>query len=330
MLDPADWRLARLETDAPALLVVVDTEEEFDWSRPLARENVGVTAIRAQARAHRVFERFGLKPTYVIDYAVASQEDGWRPLAELHADGLCAIGAHLHPWVNPPFDEPVSNHNSYPGNLPRALEREKLARLGDEIALRFGARPTIYKAGRYGVGAATAAILDELGYAVDASVVPEQNFTEDEGPDFSVCGAQPYWFGTGRRLLELPVTQGYVGWAAGLGNALYQLAASPQGRRLKLTNCLAHLGAMERIRLSPEGTNFDEMRQLTLALHARGLNVFSFTYHSPSLAPGHTPYTPNEAALQRFVETCARYFEWFMGEFAGRPSTPGEVLSRAR
>ena len=266
----------------------------------------------------------------MIDYAVASQEDGWRPLAELHADGLCTIGAHLHPWVNPPFDEPVTNYNSYPGNLPRELEREKLTRLTDEIARRFGVRPTIYKAGRYGVGRATAALLDELGYTVDASVVPEHDFTEDEGPDFSACGAQPYWFGNGRRILELPVTQGYVGWAAELGNALYQSAASPLGRRLKLPNCLARLGAMERVRLSPEGMTFDEMQRLTLALRARGLNVFSFTYHSPSLAPGQTPYTPDEGAVQRFLDSCARYFDWFMGEFAGRPSTPGEVLSLAR
>jgi hypothetical protein len=29
----------------PKLFVIVDTEEEFDWSAPFARENVSVTAI---------------------------------------------------------------------------------------------------------------------------------------------------------------------------------------------------------------------------------------------------------------------------------------------
>jgi hypothetical protein len=330
MLDPAEWSVAHIEAQTPLLLVIVDTEEEFDWARPLARENVGVSTVRAQARAHRLFDTVGLKPTYVIDYAVASQEDGWRPLKELNDDGRCAIGAHLHPWVNPPHAETVNNYNSYPGNLPRALEREKLVRLTNEIECRFGARPTIYKAGRYGVGPATAGIIEELGYTVDASVVPEADLSDEEGPDFSLCRAQPYWFGKRRRLLELPLTQGYVGWLARAGGALYTQATTGLGRELRFAGMLARTRALERIRLSPEGMSFDEMRRLTLAMHKRGLGVFSFTYHSPSLAAGHTPYTPDEAALTRFLDRCARYFEWFMGELGGRPSTPAEVLTLAR
>ena len=47
------------------------------------------------------------------------------------------IGAHLHPWVNPPFVESVSNYNSYPGNLPGALERAKLHKLTSRIEQSF-------------------------------------------------------------------------------------------------------------------------------------------------------------------------------------------------
>jgi len=328
MLNASEWSMARIETTAPLLVVVVDTEEEFDWSRPLARENVGVSAMRAQAKAHRIFERYAVRPTYVIDYPVVSQENGWRPLAELHADGKCTVGAHLHPWVNPPFDEAVSNFNSYPGNLPPALEREKLRRLTDAIAARFG-RPTVYKAGRYGVGPATAAILDELGYEIDASVVPESDFSPEEGPNFTGYPVQPYWFGGGRRMLELPVTQAYVGWLAEARNALRRPWQSSLGRGLRLPGIMARTRAFERIRLSPEGMTFDEMRRLTLALHAEGLRIFSFTYHSPSLAVGNTPYTPDEASLGRFLERFRHYFDWFMGELGGRASNPAEALALA-
>jgi len=31
---------------APQLFIIVDTEEEFDWSAPFSRDNVGVTAIQ--------------------------------------------------------------------------------------------------------------------------------------------------------------------------------------------------------------------------------------------------------------------------------------------
>ena len=329
MLNASEWSMARIETTAPLLVVVIDTEEEFDWSRPLARENVGVSAIRAQIKAHRIFERYAIRPTYVIDYPVASQEDGWRPLAELHADGNCTVGAHLHPWVSPPYDELVSNFNSYPGNLPPALEREKLRRLTETIAARFG-RPTVYKAGRYGVGAATAAILDQHGYEIDASVVPESDFSPEEGPNFTAWPVAPYWFGGGRRLLELPVTQAYVGWLSGARNVLRRPRQSGLGRALRLPGVLARTRAFERIRLSPEGMTFDELQRLTRALHAEGLRIFSFTYHSPSLAAGNTPYTPDEPALDRFLDRFRRYFDWFMGDLGGRAADPGEILTFAR
>ena len=32
------------------LMVLIDTEEEFDWSRPVARENTGVRSIKAHQR----------------------------------------------------------------------------------------------------------------------------------------------------------------------------------------------------------------------------------------------------------------------------------------
>ena len=56
----------------PELIVVVDTEEEFDWTAPFARENVATGSIPAQARAHDIYDRFGVVPTYVIDYPVAT------------------------------------------------------------------------------------------------------------------------------------------------------------------------------------------------------------------------------------------------------------------
>jgi hypothetical protein len=38
----------------PRLFIIVDTEEEFDWSAPFARENVSVTAIQEVGRLQKV------------------------------------------------------------------------------------------------------------------------------------------------------------------------------------------------------------------------------------------------------------------------------------
>ncbi|CAN0458903.1 unnamed protein product, partial [Discosporangium mesarthrocarpum] len=105
MLDPSDWKTPTPEIDQPLLLVVVDTEEEFDWGRPVSRDQTSTKAIASQHRAQEILQKYGIKPTYVIDYPVASQASGYGPLKELYDDGLCQIGAHLHPWVCPPFDE---------------------------------------------------------------------------------------------------------------------------------------------------------------------------------------------------------------------------------
>ena len=87
-----------------------------------------------------------------------------------------------------------------PGNLPRALETEKLERLTEQIAESFGTRPLTYLAGRYGFGANTAAILEELGYEVDISPAVPINFSDDGGPDYSGYSSHPYWFGSERTL----------------------------------------------------------------------------------------------------------------------------------
>ncbi|MHC4956501.1 MAG: WalW protein, partial [Planctomycetota bacterium] len=91
----------------PILLVVSDTEEEFDWGKPHDREATSVTAMAAIGRAQAVFDEYGVRPCYVIDYPVVSQAEGYEPLVAIHRDGRCEIGAHLHPWVSPPHDEEV-------------------------------------------------------------------------------------------------------------------------------------------------------------------------------------------------------------------------------
>jgi hypothetical protein len=297
MLNPDTWKPTSLSDGVPTLMVLIDTEENFDWSKPLARENTDVTAMRSQVKAHRIFEKFGIKPVYVADYPVVSQNDGAEPLRELLKDGSCVIGAHLHPWVNPPFDEVVCNINSYPGNLPTALEREKLRCLTETICEQFGERPIVYKAGRYGVGFNTTSILEELGYEFDTSVLARTDLSHEDGPDFAHCGGDPYWFGTNGRLLEIPMTAGFVGAFRGAGPQLRPYLNSSPGQALHLSGIFARLGLLERIVLTPEGITWQEHQRLTRSLYRAGQRIFSFTYHSPSLAVGHTPYVQSEGDL---------------------------------
>jgi hypothetical protein len=306
--------------ERPVLLVIIDTEEEFDWNGPFDRASTGTASIAGQPLMHaRVFDKFGIVPTYVCDWPVATTPASVRVLRDLMEAGRCEIGTHLHPWVSPPHTEQVNRFNSYAGNLPRELEFEKLSMLTAAIGENFGRAPTTFKAGRYGLGPHTAESIAALGYRIDASVVPYSAFTDDGGPDFSAYDEDPYWFKAGQRsLLELPVTTGYAGWLRGMGPQLYDLAQQPWARSARLGGILARSGALERIRLSPEVASGDEMRRLTRSLRAGGCDVFSLTYHSPSMVPGHTPYVRDAAGLERFIATVHDYCAWFRDEIGGQ------------
>jgi hypothetical protein len=126
-------------------------------------------------------------------------------------------------------------------------------------------------------------------------------------------------------MLEIPMTTGFVGQLSGGGWPLYKYLTSAMGMRLHLPGIFARLGLQERITLTPEGISHSEHRRLTDAMLRRGHRVFSFTYHSPSLAPGSTPYVNSEADLFGFLDRFERYFDYFFGELGGVAATPAEI-----
>jgi len=310
---------------SPVLTVVIHTEEEFDWNKPHDRKSNSVEHMRHIDRAQTMFDEFGIVPNYVVDYPVASQAIAIDPLKAYADSGRALIGTHLHPWVSPPHIEEVNAYNSYPGNLPRELEAEKLRLLTEKISQSFGTQPVTYLAGRYGFGPNTGEILEELGYEVDISPAVPINFCMDGGPDYSAYTSHPYWFGKQRKLLGLPGTGGYVGTLRNGGTSLYKRLTHPWLRRAKLSGLVARLRLMERIRLSPEDYSEPEMRRLTDTLYRSGIRIFIFSFHSPSIQPGGTPYVQSQADLTRFLDKCRRYFSYFLETLDGTSMTPVEV-----
>lgn len=319
-------QIIRLPDSArPVLLVVVDTEEEFDWNADFDREATAITALQEIGRAQALFDRFGIRPTYAIDYPIASRAAEAAMLKEYRDQGRAEIGIQMHPWVNPPFDEIPTAANSYQGNLQPELERAKLKILIDTVRENFGIEPQIHKAGRYGFGRNTAQILSEFGIRFDLSLCPAFDFSNDGGPDYTTATADLYRFGADNSLLGIPTTAGFVGHLGPVGSKLYPLLYDGGMARARLRSVLAQFGALERMRLSPEGHTYTNNKKLTRALLAQGIRVFTFSFHSPSLKPGCTPYVQTQKDLDTLLAQTSRYFEFFLQELGGTAITPSEL-----
>jgi hypothetical protein len=289
----------------PRFLVTIDTEEEFDWGAPMRRDGHGVATIAACGHFQQFCEGFGVVPIFLVDHPVATAPETADVLGPALAAGKAEIGIHLHPWVSPPFDEYLGERNSFAGNLPPELEREKFRRLRDAIAANLGVAPRIYRAGRYGVGPNSAAILTEAGITIDTSVRALFDYSAIGGPDFRDHPLHPYWLGGEGGLAELPVTTVFTGLVRRLGRWLYPRL----GRVPHLTGAFAGARLLERIPLTPEGTTPAEAIRAIDAALADELPLLVFSFHSPSLAPGHTPYVRTGADL-------AAFYAWWREIFA--------------
>lgn len=319
---------APVADEVPRLYVTIDAEAEFDWSAPFARDMTGVKAMAFQAPAQEIFARFGICPIYLVDHAVASQAEGSGPIRKFLEERRCVVGAHLHPWTTPPFDEPLSARHSYGCNLPADLEYKKLAVLTGAVREAFGVQPLFFKAGRYGAGANTVTALAELGFDVDFTVMPGADYRLSGGPDFRPAGAAPYRYAaTG--LLAVPMTRAQMGplgdYAPALGRAL---PWTPWGRRLR--GVLARAGLLNTVTLTPEGVEADEQKALIACMLRRGHRTFVLHYHSPSLMPGNTPYVRNQKDLARFLTRLEEVARFFIHDLGGLAGSPADFLAPAR
>jgi hypothetical protein len=327
MLDPPP-RSAHARFD-PAFgqrfLVTVDTEEEFDWTQPLAREGHGLAHMPELARFQVLCEDEGVVPVYLVDWPIAKSPLAAEILRGPLAAGKAEIGVQLHPWVNPPFEEEVTPHNSFAGNLPRSLERAKFQALRDAIEANFGASPVIYRAGRYGVGPGSAEMLAESGIAIDTSVRANFDYSAGEGPDFRRHPLVPFWLDEAEALLELPLTTVYWGMLRRQGGWLYPKLS----HRPMLRSALARGGLLERIPLTPEGTTVDEaIRGIDIALDD-GLPVLVLSFHSPSLQAGHTPYVRDEEDVETLYDWWRRVFAYLELRHV-KPTSVKEILAAVR
>jgi len=321
---------------APLCCVLIDAEEDFDWLHPVRGGPYDVACMHQLSDLHGILAAYGAVPTYLLTYPVLQDAAVVAALRGRLARGQCRVGIQLHPWVTPPFSEPAEPSNSFAGNLAPLLEEQKLVELMRLFRACFGEDPAIFRAGRYGLGPQTPALLEKHGFLVDTSIAPCTSFADEAGPDFSASDYNTFWFGRGRRLLELPLCRSIAGWGGAIAaRAYHALAAADPGTgagrlglvRQQLPGLLAWTRCAERITLSPEGNDVTAAARLVQSLLDRGQNVLALSMHSSSLSVGHNPYVRSRADLHLFYDQLSAILATLADRFAVRfvpaPALPG-------
>jgi hypothetical protein len=300
------------------LLLTIDTEADNQWDHgiPLTTSNVAYWPPFMD-----LCVRHGVRPTFLVTSEILEDDAAARLLAGWCAAGRAEVGAHLHPWTTPPFDDtPGLSHNdsahAFPCDLSETLLRSKLTVLTEQIADRVGVQPTSFRAGRFGINTTCARALADLGYIVDSSVTPLVSWRGTlglpghGGPDFRSHPLTPYLIaGTGiPGLVEMPLT-------------IMRTPPSFEGRHWQ-----QHVGASRTIRLArrlshplhrlPDplwmrpfpNVRCRDLEWLWHAAHRRRLENVIMMFHSSELMPGGSPYRPTRRSVAALLVLLDEFF----------------------
>lgn len=281
----------------PHLLLTIDVEEDMPgWkiTNPITTHNA-----RALPAIQAMCEQIGVRPTYLCTYPMITQPEPAAILKQLSASGNCEISTHLHPWNTPPFgDAPGRNDDErkyayYMNSLGPDRFRAKLHELTRAITALTGNVPRTFRAGRFGIDGTTMSVLADEGYAVDSSVTPLSEHTQDGGPDFRRAPQLPY-FPSARNvctpgdlsIVEIPVS---VTLTKNMPTRL-QSAFVRIPQRTRIRGLLSHdyLNVIDFAWLYPVRFDLEIMKKAADALQRHGSPVFNVFLHSSELVPGQS------------------------------------------
>jgi hypothetical protein len=121
------------------------------------------------------------------------------------------------------------------------------------------------------------------------------DYSGDGGPDFSAIGNHAFRAGSDGAIVELPLTTVFTGALRRGGAGLHRrLGRLPRGRGIA-----ARLGLLSRVALTPEDMPLDEALEAVRVAVGEGVRLLNFSFHSPSVEPGHTPYVRDAGRSRR-------------------------------
>jgi hypothetical protein len=312
------------------LLVGIDTESDNQWNAS-ARERPTFENIYALETLHERFERFGVRPTYLVTYPVVADPRSAAVLSGLQVRGNCEIGAHHHAWETPPCTAEQAASHLYALALPAAQFEDQVASLTGLIERTLGVRPVSYRSGRFGFSASHVSPLEKAGYLVESSVAPLFYEAHKQGPDFVGAPPVPYFlaYDDARRagtsdLLEVPVSAALSRRVPAWMERWYGRAPRPYTTK----RALRKLGIARVMWLRPSYSSLPDMKALAQRLTATRAPQLNLIFHSSEAIVGGSPYNRTTAELSAFFEKLDSFLQFVVEDLGAVPATFSEFRSR--
>ncbi len=295
-----------VNTEKPDVIFVlsIDTEEEWDWSGPFPEDNFSVENIQLLPELQTFCESLKIRPTYFVDYAVANNPESVEALKSFSDNNLCEIGAHLHPWCNPPYFGKTGEKESHVINLPVEQVEQKLDALLEQLNQQFNITPNSFRTGRWGIDSKVLKLLAKKGFQIDSSMYP---FYKNEYFNCEQVGLEPYWpdyenpnkKGPQRNIVEFPVTVGFNRTNYSTMLKIYNAVSLPVLSPLRLIGILWQTRLLRKLYLSPEVTSGNDMKPLVDFALSNNHPVIHMYMHSSSLVDGATGFMKGKNAHNR-------------------------------
>jgi teichuronic acid biosynthesis glycosyltransferase TuaC len=308
----------------PQLLVTVDVEEEFCWEE-FDRARHRVRGSEALEQFHADCRQVGVSPVYLLTYPILMDES-YRPfLKRVIANHEAELGIHLHSWTVPPYWEQANVFTSYQCNLPENIERRKLETLCRVFEECFGQPVRIHRAGRWGGGERTSALLEKLGISVDLSPSVGYSDVGVGGPDFRNLDGTPFWSGDQRNVLTVPASSvNYLRGPRWLSSAAFGSTRSWPSVKSRMQK------RGTPVRFSPE--NADEATLFAMAheIGLRALPTAIYTLHSTSLYSSGNPYSTGDGDALDLRRRSVNFLRRAIEAKLLRPTTCAELFNLAK
>ncbi|CAM2059694.1 conserved hypothetical protein [Desulfovibrionales bacterium] len=308
-----------------ALKVVlsIDTEEEGLFSGEYLRTPSGVRNVIELRRLEFLFKEFNIPLTLLVSYHVAKDPYCCEVLMRWKVELGAEIGAHMHPWNTPPFEDLAWPEPIPTDCLPASLLRAKLESLLAVIEDNLGVQPCSFRMGRWDFGQQMRQLLPQYGISVDSSLVPYRHIVGRA--DNFLMPWDPFWLEVGDkkgRLYEVPLTVlPLFAWMPRRLHALAQRLPGLYGERL-----LASFQAWGAVGPQPVWYPQTSMRWAAWQHIRRGGILFSMFLHSSELMPGASPNVPDEAAAIRLVGKIRSFIAWLANTYVVQGISLAETL----